>query len=127
MHLLLGCKPAMSSCVHALCPPCMSSFHPPPRPSQPPLKPSPANPTHSFQGVGPATASAVLSAADPSVPFMSDEALEAALGSRDYTVPQYLRLLEELRSKAEELSGKGEGVFVLALEACGLLLLGLSV
>lgn len=41
-------------------------------------------PPHLRQGVGPATASAILQAADPSVPFTSDEAMLAALGSRDY-------------------------------------------
>lgn len=55
-------------------------------------------------GVGPATASAVLAAASPSCPFMSDESLEAATGSREYTVPAYLSLLERLREKAEQLT-----------------------
>lgn len=37
------------------------------------------------QGVGSATASAALEAFDPSVPFTSDEAMLAALNSKDYT------------------------------------------
>lgn len=37
------------------------------------------------QGVGPATASAVMEAFDPSIPFLSDEAQQAALGTKDYT------------------------------------------
>ena len=57
------------------------------------------------QGVGPATASAMLTAASPSLPFMSDEALAAALPGRpDYTIKKYLQLVQVLRSKAESLS-----------------------
>ncbi len=40
---------------------------------------------HLAQGVGPATASAILEAYNPSIPFLSDEAQQAALGSKDYT------------------------------------------
>lgn len=62
----------------------------------------------SMQGIGPATASAILSAFCSSIPFMSDEALLAVLGKRDYTVAQYMRLLEAMRSKARELSETGD-------------------
>lgn len=61
-----------------------------------------------LKGVGPATASAMLALVDASCPFMSDEALVAVLGSRDYTVPVYLRLLEGLQGKAVQLSQQGE-------------------
>ena len=40
------------------------------------------------QGIGPATGSAILEAADPSVAFTSDEAMQAALNSKDYTGEQ---------------------------------------
>ncbi|KXZ46116.1 hypothetical protein GPECTOR_47g394 [Gonium pectorale] len=55
---------------------------------------------------GPATASALLSAADPGVPYMGDEAMAAALppgrGS-DYSLKAYLQLAEALRGKAARL------------------------
>ncbi|KAK7291035.1 hypothetical protein RIF29_05890 [Crotalaria pallida] len=62
-----------------------------------------------LKGVGPATASAVLAAFAPElVPFMSDEAMVAALGnSKDYTLKQYLRFADKLQMKAKELRSEG--------------------
>ncbi|KAL2529450.1 DNA binding [Forsythia ovata] len=59
-----------------------------------------------LKGVGPATASAVLAAYAPDVaPFMSDEAMEAAIGnSKDYSLKQYLVFAEKIQAKAKELS-----------------------
>ncbi|KAA8528434.1 hypothetical protein F0562_035789 [Nyssa sinensis] len=63
-----------------------------------------------LKGIGPATASAVLAAYAPDVaPFMSDEAMVAALGnSKDYTLKQYLIFVDKLQSKAKELSSEGD-------------------
>ncbi|KAL2317872.1 hypothetical protein Fmac_031748 [Flemingia macrophylla] len=63
-----------------------------------------------LKGVGPATASALLAAFAPHIaPFMSDEAMEAALGnSKDYSLKQYLKFAEKLQMKAKELSSGGE-------------------
>ncbi|XP_076931223.1 uncharacterized protein LOC143596302 [Bidens hawaiensis] len=63
-----------------------------------------------LKGVGPATASAVLAAYAPDVaPFMSDEAMVAALGnSKDYTLKQYLVFVDKLQVKAKELSAEGD-------------------
>ncbi|CAI0464356.1 unnamed protein product [Linum tenue] len=63
-----------------------------------------------LKGVGPATASAVLAAYAPDVaPFMSDEAMEAALGnSKDYTLKQYLLFADKLQAKAKELNTIGD-------------------
>nr|GMD80792.1 Ena/VASP-like protein [Ipomoea batatas] len=62
-----------------------------------------------LKGVGPATASAILAAYAPDVaPFMSDEAMQAALGnSKDYTLKQYLVFVDKLQAKAEELTAMG--------------------
>lgn len=61
-----------------------------------------------LKGIGPATGSAILEAADPSVAFTSDEAMQAALNSKDYTVSKVLQLLAVLRSKAAQLSEGGD-------------------
>ncbi|XP_068657451.1 uncharacterized protein [Aristolochia californica] len=63
-----------------------------------------------LKGVGPATASAVLAAYAPDIaPFMSDEAMVAAIGnSKDYTLKQYLILVEKLQNKAKELNVEGD-------------------
>ncbi|KAL4431603.1 hypothetical protein ABPG77_001445 [Micractinium sp. CCAP 211/92] len=61
-----------------------------------------------LKGVGPATASAVLEAYNPSIPFLSDEAQQAALGSKDYTVKAVQQLASALQDKAKRLSAAGE-------------------
>jgi len=66
-------------------------------------------PLTELKGIGPATASAVLSAAHPSIPFMSDEAMQASLGYRDYTVKAAVELTATLQKKAKELSAAGGG------------------
>ncbi len=49
-----------------------------------------------LRGVGPATASAVLSVARDDWPFMSDEALNATAGGRTYTLPRLRQLVGQL-------------------------------
>ena len=58
-----------------------------------------------LKGVGPATASLILSVICPeNVPFMSDEAMDAALGlPRAYTIQTFRKFQSALASKATEL------------------------
>ena len=65
-------------------------------------------PLSELKGIGPATTTAALSAAHPSIPFLSDEAMLAALGSRDYTVKAAVQLTAALQKKARELSSNGD-------------------
>lgn len=58
-----------------------------------------------LKGVGPATATAILSAYHHSIPFLSDQALMAVSGSRDYTVPAAVRTMTALQEKAKALNG----------------------
>ncbi|KAG2482587.1 hypothetical protein HYH03_018471 [Edaphochlamys debaryana] len=62
-----------------------------------------------LKGVGPATASALLSAARPyDLPYMGDEALAVAVGRKgDYTDKAYLDLARALRAKARALGAAG--------------------
>ncbi|XP_044159491.1 uncharacterized protein LOC122944863 [Bufo gargarizans] len=60
-----------------------------------------------LKGVGPATASAILSAGAPDLAaFMADEAVESVPGLTpiQYNLKHYMRYLEELQRKAEALS-----------------------
>ena len=52
----------------------------------------------------------MLAVAQPAYPFMSDEAMGAAVkGPMKYTVPEYVQLVEALQGKAAELNqGGGE-------------------
>lgn len=62
-----------------------------------------------LKGVGPATASAILAAYAPDIaPFMSDEAMEAAIGnSKDYTLKNYVTFAAKLQEKAKDLTTVG--------------------
>lgn len=61
------------------------------------------------QGVGPATASAVLTAGDPNFPYMADEAMDVSLDKqREYTVKRYVEFAAIVRQKAAELSAQGK-------------------
>ncbi len=62
-----------------------------------------------MQGIGPASASAILTAADPRLPFMSDEAMGLALGGKlQYTAKQYVQYAIAMRKKATGLSREGK-------------------
>ena len=58
-----------------------------------------------LQGVGPATASLILSVILPrNVPFMSDEAMDASIGlPRSYTASRYEKFRKAMAAKAKEL------------------------
>ena len=62
----------------------------------------------SLNGVGVATASAVLAAVEPELcPFMADEVIESTTkGERDYTMETYIEMQANLRKKAKELGPK---------------------
>lgn len=64
-----------------------------------------------LKGIGPATASAILSLTDPSgsCPFLSDEAMHAfdlvnKAGKLDYTIGNWSKLMELCQSKAQQLN-----------------------
>ncbi|PNH10158.1 hypothetical protein TSOC_003116 [Tetrabaena socialis] len=75
-----------------------------------------------LKGVGPATASALLSAASPRLaPYMGDEAMAAVLppGRKvEYTVRAYKELASALRRKAEQLSSGGARWAAAGVEQC---------
>lgn len=66
-------------------------------------------PLTELKGIGPATASALLSAANGSIPFMSDEAMLASLGYKDYDVKTAVAFTAALQKKAKELSAADSG------------------
>lgn len=59
-----------------------------------------------LKAVGPATASAILCAASPDVPFMADESAQAVPGLErlTYTLKQYMTYANTLQEKATQLS-----------------------
>lgn len=66
-----------------------------------------------LKGVGPAMASAVLSATMPdSIPYMSDECMLSLPGmsdrSIDYTVAEYLKMVKHVRRASKRLASSGE-------------------
>eukprot|EP00884_Botryococcus_braunii_P019398 jgi/Botrbrau1/6141/Bobra.331_2s0034.1 len=84
-------------------------------PPDPQVIPAPANVKEAIdtlselKGIGPATATAILTAANPSVPFLSDEAMAAAVGGKkEYTVKSCIAVLGLLRDKAKLLSQTSE-------------------
>jgi hypothetical protein len=78
-----------------------------------------------LKAVGPATASAILCAASPDVPFMADESLQAVsgMGKPTYTLKQYITYANTLQERARQLSKTGGSVWTahqveLALWSC---------
>ncbi|KAF4665502.1 hypothetical protein FOL47_004536 [Perkinsus chesapeaki] len=61
-----------------------------------------------LRGVGVATASAVLSTRDPSIPFMSDEAILACDVPRKYDLPTYKAVFGHIAQTAAELHKMSE-------------------
>ena len=59
------------------------------------------------QGIGPASASAILTAAFSCFPYFSDEAMEVVLKKREYTVKRYIEFAVAIREKALKLSSQG--------------------
>lgn len=56
-----------------------------------------------LDGVGPATASLVLTVMDDSLPFLSDELALVCMGKPKYTVKFYTALVKIARKKAQDL------------------------
>ena len=57
-----------------------------------------------LKGVGPAFSSSILNIVDPSVPYMSDEALEVVVGTRRYIKGELLDLTNHLRKLSGTLN-----------------------
>jgi hypothetical protein len=56
-----------------------------------------------LRGIGPATASAILSSGDARIPFMSDELLMACLRDRKYTLKHYFSMVEKLKDARDRI------------------------
>ncbi|KAJ3033361.1 hypothetical protein HDV00_006469 [Rhizophlyctis rosea] len=63
-----------------------------------------------LKGIGPATASALLSVCDDRIPFMSDEAMDLlGLGTPKYTLPFYMKFWECVTETVEGLNAEEKG------------------
>jgi len=72
-----------------------------------------------LRGIGPATASACLAARRPErYAFMADEPLECVMGTRKYTLREYLDFNSKLKLKCEIINLKMEDIGK-ALWVCG--------